>query len=83
MAQRKSPPYPNAPLALTVLEIRYPELSDGIGRSAQHQMREVLRKELPLVEPSSTPKSLDLAATPLQHTRAFVACKHARCAATI
>lgn len=59
MAQRKSPPYPNAPLALTVLEIRYPELSDGIGRSAQHQMREALRKELPLVE-NVTEEQLEL-----------------------
>ena len=40
----------NPPLALTVLEIRYPELSNGIGRRAQHQMREAIRGRLPLVE---------------------------------
>ena len=46
----KSPPFPNAPLALTVLEIRYPELADGIGRRAQHLMRRAVQGRLPLVE---------------------------------
>jgi len=44
------PPYPNAPLALTVLEIRYPELEEGVGRRAQQHMREALRGRLPLIE---------------------------------
>jgi uncharacterized protein (TIGR04255 family) len=45
-----TPPFPNAPLVLTVLEIRYPELDEGVGRRAKHQMRDALRKQLPLVE---------------------------------
>ena len=50
MPQAKRPPFPNPPLALTVLEIRYPELAEGIGRRAQQHMREALRERLPLVE---------------------------------
>lgn len=50
MPQNKRPPFLNPPLALTVLEIRYPELPEGIGRRAQQQMRETLSARLPLVE---------------------------------
>ena len=46
----KRPPFPNAPLVLTVLEVRYPELADAIGPRAQQSMREALRSWLPLVE---------------------------------
>jgi uncharacterized protein (TIGR04255 family) len=45
-----SPPFVNAPLALTVLEIRYPELPDGVGRRTQAKLRDALRSHLPLVE---------------------------------
>lgn len=50
MPDSKTPPFPNPPLALTVLEIRYPELSEGIGKGAQQHMREALRSRLPLIE---------------------------------
>lgn len=43
-------PFPNPPLALTVLEIRYPDLPEGIGRRAQQQMKHALRDRLPLIE---------------------------------
>ena len=46
-----TPPFPNPPLVLTVLEIRYPELSGGFGESAAQQMGEAVRDRLPLLEP--------------------------------
>jgi uncharacterized protein (TIGR04255 family) len=60
VATPKSPPYPNAPLVLTILEIRYPQLSGSLGRSAQQQMREDIRGVLPLVE-NATEEQLQLA----------------------
>lgn len=50
MPSGSSPPFVNPPLALTVLEVRYPELPDGVGRRTQQQMRDALRNHLPLVE---------------------------------
>ena len=44
------PPFPNPPLVLTVLEIRYPELSEGFSDSARRQMDEAVRDRLPLLE---------------------------------
>ena len=49
MADR-TPPFPNPPLVLTVLEIRYPELAEGLGESARRQMGETVRDRLPLLE---------------------------------
>ena len=46
-----TPPFSNPPLVLTVLEIRYPELSEGFGESARRQMGEAVRDRLPLLEP--------------------------------
>lgn len=60
MEARKSPPYPNPPLALTVLEIRYVEIPDGVGRNAQQHLRKLLRNELPLVE-SITEQQVEVA----------------------
>ncbi len=48
--RHQRPPFPNPPLALTVLEIRYPEMSEGIGRRAQQHMRDALQTWLPLIE---------------------------------
>lgn len=56
----KRPPFANPPLVLTVLEIRYPDLPEGIGRRAQQQMREAVRKRLPLVE-NMTEEHVELA----------------------
>ena len=50
MSGSQRPPFPNPPLALTVLEIRYPDLSEQIGRRSQQQMRDVLQEWFPLVE---------------------------------
>ncbi|MCY3953248.1 MAG: TIGR04255 family protein [bacterium] len=47
---RRAPPFPNPPLVLTVLEIRYPELSEGFGDSEWRQMGEAVRDRLPLAE---------------------------------
>lgn len=47
----RTPPFPNPPLVLTVLEIRYPELSEGFGESEWRQMDEAVRDRLPLAEP--------------------------------
>jgi len=46
----RTPPFPNPPLVLTVLEIRYPMLSEGFGDSEWRQMGEAVRDRLPLVE---------------------------------
>ena len=46
----RTPPFPNPPLVLTVLEIRYPELSEGFGESEWRQMAEAMRDRLPLAE---------------------------------
>lgn len=50
MTPSRTPPFPNPPLALVVLEIRYPDLPEGVGRSAQQHMRETMREWLPLIE---------------------------------
>ena len=49
MASR-TPPFPNPPLVLTVLEIRYPELSEDLGERDWRQMGEAVRDRLPLAE---------------------------------
>ncbi|MCY4560064.1 MAG: TIGR04255 family protein [Chloroflexi bacterium] len=46
----RTPPFPNPPLVLTVLEIRYPKLAEGFGESARRQMAEAVRDHLPLLE---------------------------------
>jgi len=50
VSQRNRPPFPNPPLALTVLEIRYPELAESISPRAQQQLRDALHDRLPLIE---------------------------------
>lgn len=47
----RTPPFPNPPLVLTVLEIRYPELSEDFGERERRQMAEAVRDRLPLLEP--------------------------------
>lgn len=43
-------PFESPPLALAVLEIRYPALTDGVYRKAHLRLREDLRDDFPLVE---------------------------------
>lgn len=43
-------PFTNPPLALTILEIRYPELSEGIQKRQHLELRESIRDDLPLQE---------------------------------
>ena len=45
-----TPPFLNPPLALTVLEIRYPELSGGFEEETLHVVRQAVRGRLPLHE---------------------------------
>lgn len=45
-----TPPFANPPLALTVLEVRYPELTADVGPRRQSVMRELIRDRLPLIE---------------------------------
>ena len=47
----RTPPFPNPPLVLTVLEIRYPELSEDFGEREWREMGEAVRDRLPLSEP--------------------------------
>lgn len=46
----QSPTYPNAPLAMVAIEVRFPEQPDGVGRRARDAMRAAVRESLPLVE---------------------------------
>ena len=46
-----TPPFRNPPLALTVLEIRYPELAGGFEEEMLHIVRHAVRDRLPLLEP--------------------------------
>ena len=48
-----SPPFPNPPLVLTVLEIRYPEIAGGLSDEAQRGIKEILHEQLPLMESQS------------------------------
>ena len=48
-----TPPFLNPPLALTVLEIRYPELSGGFEEETLHIVRQAVRDRLPLLEPQT------------------------------
>lgn len=43
-------PYPNAPLALVVCEVRFPEQLDGISPKIRPLVRDAVRHHLPLVE---------------------------------
>ncbi|MCY4195190.1 MAG: TIGR04255 family protein [bacterium] len=43
-------PFPNPPLALTVLEIRYPEVVGGFGGEARIALKDALSEFLPLME---------------------------------
>lgn len=43
-------PFANPPLALTVLEIRYPELTDGAAGAAKPGVKSAVRERLPLAE---------------------------------
>ena len=43
-------PFANPPLALTVLEIQYPELAGGAGGAAKPGVRSAVREHLPLAE---------------------------------
>ncbi|WP_419923631.1 TIGR04255 family protein [Candidatus Poriferisocius sp.] len=45
-----TPPFPNPPLVLTVLEIRYPEIADGLGDSERAGLKSALNEYLPLME---------------------------------
>ncbi len=45
-----TPPFPNPPLVLTVLEIRYPEIADGLGDSERVGLKNALNEYLPLME---------------------------------
>ena len=44
-----TPPFPNPPLVLTVLEIRYPEIVGGLSDEAQRGLKEILHEHLPLM----------------------------------
>ena len=48
-----TPPFRNPPLALTVLEIRYPELAGGFEEKTLHVVRQAVRDRLPLHEPQT------------------------------
>jgi len=48
-----TPPFRNPPLALTVLEIRYPELAGGLEEKTLHVVRQAVRDCLPLLEPET------------------------------
>lgn len=50
MTDEQGPSYPNAPLAVVALEVRYPEEPEGVSRRAQSLIRSALKAELPLVE---------------------------------
>ena len=45
-----TPPFPNPPLALTVLEIRYPEIAGGLGDGERMGLKDALGEHLPLME---------------------------------
>ena len=55
----RTPPFPNPPLVLTVLEIRYPELSEAFGEPEWRQIHESVRDRLPLAE-SQVEKQVDV-----------------------
>ena len=57
---RVRPPFPNSPLATTVLEIRYPELDDAGAPATKRSMKSALRQHLPLTE-SLTEGRIELA----------------------
>ena len=48
-----TPPFPNPPLVLTVLEVRYPEIAGGLGDDARRDLKKSLRDRLPLMESQS------------------------------
>lgn len=48
-----TPPFRNPPLALTVLEIRYPELAGGFEEETLHIVRQAVRDCLPVLEPQT------------------------------
>ena len=48
-----TPPFRNPPLALTVLEIRYPELAGGFEEEMLHVVRRAVRDCLPVLEPQT------------------------------
>lgn len=58
-----APPFPNAPLALTVLEIRYPRLGREIEGELENEIRKAIKKRLPLLE-SMTEQSLQVSLQP-------------------
>lgn len=45
-----TPPFPNPPLVLTVLEIRYPEIAGGLGDDKPVGLKAALNEHLPLME---------------------------------
>lgn len=45
-----TPPFPNPPLVLTVLEIRYPEIVGGLGDDKSMGLKAALNEHLPLME---------------------------------
>ena len=45
-----TPPFPNPPLVLTVLEIRYPEIAGGLGDDKPMVLKAALSEHLPLME---------------------------------
>lgn len=44
-----TPPFPNPPLVLTVLEIRYPEIAGGLTDEAQRGLKKILNERFPLM----------------------------------
>lgn len=67
------PPFNHPPLALTVLEIRYPELPENAGRRVRYDLREAVRDRLPLVE-NMTENRVELSfatVAPAVQTRTF------------
>ena len=53
VAAADTPPFRNPPLALTVLEIRYPELAGGFEEDTLHIVRQAVRDRLPVLEPQT------------------------------
>ncbi len=66
-----TPPFRNPPLALTVLEIRYPELAGGFEGDTIRAVREAVRDCLPVLEPQTedqvemTPGAMSVQRRPL------------------
>ena len=49
-SDESTPPFPNAPLALTVLEIRYPQLLQDVGIESSAELRSRIHDHFPLMD---------------------------------